>query len=98
MRNASFDKMWNQMSLCHAGPCKLAPHTASFGLHTVLLSGSSGGALEWCVNVMLQSMADAEGKIPVIKSKNCYPKAALQKPERNIFTISSHQYPFKQND
>lgn len=42
VRNASFGKMWKQMSLCYTGPYKLAPHTASFGLHTVLLSGSSG--------------------------------------------------------
>lgn len=32
----------NKMSLCYTGPCKLAPHTASFVLHTILLTWALG--------------------------------------------------------
>ena len=50
-------------------------------------------ALKCCEKIMLQSMFDAEGKIPVMKPKSCYPGAAFQRIERNIFTTNSHQFP-----
>lgn len=45
---------------------------------------------------MSQSMFDAEGKVPVMKPKNCYSGAAFQRLE--VFQRqTSGQFPFTQN-
>ena len=78
----------NKMSLCSYRALKIgSPHCPA--------ECELCGGLKWCEKVMLHSMVGAEGKIPVMKPKNCYPGAAFQRLEGSISTTDFTLIPFQ---